>query len=139
MKYSCTIRYNPAKNRAKRSDYGAALVHLGTKFTDYVYEHKNGVHMHGNLEWTGRYPRLKGYHIWLRPFTEPQAEEHWEFYKDKEPEEALYEYPNFDIRKLSSGSFMQPAAGDHPIDPRPVGEDSQARLEILYDNAPYPY
>jgi len=139
MKYSCTIRYNPAGKKATRKDYGAVLAHLGTKFTDYVFEHKNGVHMHGNLEWKGRFPKLKGYHIWCRKFTEPQAEEHWEFYKDKEPEEADYQYPHFDIRKLSSGSSMLPAAGDRPTAPIPVVALDQACLGELYDNAPYPY
>lgn len=142
MSHSCTLRYNPAGKHATKKDYDAVLKHLGDAFSNYVYEKKQGYHMHGTYQEPrkgARFPRLSGYHIWLRKFTEEEQREHWKTYLKKENDDNLshpkFKYPNFNINKLSSSA-------EHVADAEGVQEAINDSLKIsseLYANAPYPF
>jgi len=127
-KYAVTIRYNPAGINSKVEDYAKILLDLGV--TNVRYETTAGIHVHGIMLHDAhlRFPRKKGYRIFLVPLRDPEG---WEDYITKEdrPDQADPQFPKFDIRKLSSGSSC---CAEHRPDVHTV-------LNELYENAPYPY
>lgn len=120
--YAVTIRYNPAGKNATKADYAKLLQDLNV--THVVYEHTAGLHCHGYLEWTGRYPRKTGYHIYCKKIADNNVQ-FWEWYLEKDK----YKYPEFDIRKIAPSSQRCKA------ERRLSGEVN----DPYQDQPPYPY
>jgi len=99
MKYAITIRYNPAGKDAVRAHYDEVIRDLN--ITNVMFEATAGTHLHGVIEWVGRYPRRKNFHIYMKPIKTVYDAHAWEAYTQKENTK----YPKLDIRTRSSGDL----------------------------------
>jgi len=96
MKYAVTIRYNPAGKDAVRAHYDEVIRDYNIR--KVMFEDTAGTHLHGVMDWTGRYPRRKNFHIYLKAIKTEYDDHAWEAYIQKENTR----YPKLDIRDLTS-------------------------------------